>query len=74
MTFNYSKLKGKIIELYGSQANFCKYLGLSQRSLSLKMNNKTFFSQDEITKCVTLLKIKHKDIPTYFFTEIVQLD
>ena len=40
MAFNYSKLRGRIIEKYGSQSDFAKAFGCSDRTLSLKMNGK----------------------------------
>lgn len=70
MNFNYNKLKGKITECFSSQKNFAKSLGISERSLSLKLNNKLFFSQDEIEKACSLLGIN--DVGTYFFTQKVQ--
>ena len=38
MAFDYSKLRGKIIELFGTQACFAAAMGWSERTLSLKMN------------------------------------
>lgn len=68
MAFDYSKLRGRIIEKFNSQLNFSKTLGVSQRTLSLKLNNKIFFSQDDIIKISKLLEIKPCEISTYFFT------
>ena len=67
MSYDYSKLLGKIIELYGSQANFAREMGLSSRSLSLKLNGKIGFKQVEIERACQLLKIKRTDIDKYFF-------
>lgn len=67
MSYDYSKLLGKIIELYGSQANFAREMGLSSRSLSLKLNGKIGFKQVEIERACRLLKIKRTDIDKYFF-------
>lgn len=39
-----------IIEKYGSRSAFSKALGISERSLSLKLNNKVGFRQIEIEK------------------------
>ena len=50
MSFNYSKLLGKIIEEYGTQYNFALALGLSERSLSLKLNNKVRWKDTDIKK------------------------
>ncbi|WP_459831247.1 DUF739 family protein [Howardella ureilytica] len=39
MSYDYSKLKGRIIEKYNSNKNFSKKMNISERSLSLKLNN-----------------------------------
>ena len=72
MPFDYSKLRGRIIELYGSQAAFSKLMGISSHSLSLKMNGKRVWTQKEISKAIDLLELKKDDIKIYFFNEIVQ--
>lgn len=72
MSFNYSKLRGRIIEKFGTQGCFAKELGVSERTLSLKLNNRIFFSQDEITKISELLNISSDEIQVYFFEKEVQ--
>lgn len=72
MAFNYSKLKGRIVEKFGTQSAFAKALGVSQRTLSLKMQNKIYFRQDEINKAMHLLEIPLDDAREYFFTTKVQ--
>jgi hypothetical protein len=72
MLFDYSKLLGRITEIYGTQYNFAKALEVSERTLSLKLNNKRAWTQIEISKCIKLLNISEKNIPQYFFTSKVQ--
>lgn len=72
MSFNYNKLKGKIIEKYGTQAAFAQGMGISERTLSLKLNNKIYFKQDEITKAASLLNFNADEICEYFFNHEVQ--
>ena len=72
MSFDYSRLRGKIVERFGSQGAFAKALGVSQKTLSMKINNKIFFAQDEINKSIELLGIDPVDIDKYFFTQNVQ--
>lgn len=67
MSFNFNKLRGKIIEKYGSQAEFSKVLGISQNTLSKKMNNKARFSSDDIVKIKELLNIPNDEVNSYFF-------
>ena len=72
MAYNYSKLLGRIVEKFGTQARFAEAMGLSERSLSLKMNCKVPFKQPEISKACGLLEIDATDIHSYFFTVLVQ--
>lgn len=70
--FDYSKLKGKIKEVFGTQSAFAKAMGLSSVSLSSKLNNLTQFTQVEINRACELLSIPAEFIPVYFFTEKVK--
>lgn len=72
MKFDYSKLRGKIIEKCGSQSMFAKEMELSERSISLKMQGKVEWKQSEIRRAVSLLGLADKDICSYFFTLKVQ--
>lgn len=72
MNFDYSKLRGKIREIFKTQNSFAEVLGMSATSLSEKLNNKVEFTQKEIENSVELLKIEKNDIPIYFFTLEVQ--
>ena len=69
---DYSKLKGRIIEKFDSQQNFSKSLGISERALSGKLNDKISWKQKEIEKASTLLEIDRADIGLYFFNIKVQ--
>lgn len=72
MCFNYSKLLGRIVEKYGTQFNFSIAMGLSERTLSLKLNNKTPWKDFEILKAADLLKIPKREVHAYFFETKVQ--
>nr|DAK56697.1 MAG TPA: Protein of unknown function (DUF739) [Caudoviricetes sp.] len=72
MTKDFSKLSGKIVEKYGTQYNFAIALGLSERSLSLKLNNKVGWRDEEMERAIDLLDLDLNDIPAYFFTNLVQ--
>lgn len=54
--YNYSKLKGRIIEKYGSQSGFANVLGVTQSTLSQKLNGHYNFSQNEINVISNILK------------------
>lgn len=72
MAFDYSKLRGRIIEKFGSQSVFAVAMEWSERTLSLKMNGKIAWKQPEICKAIKLLDLQMEDINTYFFTSRVQ--
>lgn len=74
MAYNYNKLLGKIVEVFGTQANFAKAMNMSEHSMSLKLNNKVKFSQPDIDKACELLGILHSEIGVYFFDRNVQID
>ena len=67
MPYTYNKLRGRIIERYDTQEKFAQVLGISKNSLSLKMNGKTSFSQDDVVKWCELLGIQTEEIGQYFF-------
>lgn len=72
MEYDYSKLSGKIREVYGKCAAFAVAMNLSERSLSLKLNNKVSWKQCEMDKACELLGIPVCDIWLYFFAHKVQ--
>lgn len=67
--FDYSKLRGRIIEKCGSQRAFAKLLGIAECTLTSKLNGYTCFSQSEILRSVKILDIN--EVTPYFFTVIV---
>lgn len=72
MAFDYNKLRGKIKEVFGTQDNFAKALGIGRVSLSQRLNNILDFSQEEIHKSCEILGIDKEQIPIYFFKLKVQ--
>ena len=72
MQFDYRKLLGRITEKAGTQANFAQQIDLSERSVSLKLNSKVAFKQDEIVRAARVLEIPNEEIGSYFFAHDVQ--
>ena len=66
---NYSKLRGKIREVFGSNENFAKAMGMDSSSLSAKLNNKSPWKREEIEKACSLLHIPIEEVHLYFFSE-----
>lgn len=72
MERDYSKLRGKIVEVFGTMSKFAKEMEYSERTISLKINGKIDFTQSDIAKTVDLLGLQDEEIPVYFFTNKVQ--
>lgn len=68
LEFDYSRLKRRIKERFGSFAKLAGELGVTQKTLSQKLNNKSFFTQKEITKILFLLDVELIWAKEYFFT------
>ncbi|MGT2833378.1 hypothetical protein Javan249_0006 [Streptococcus phage Javan249] len=67
MAYDYSKLNGKIVERFKTQYNFANAMGLSERTVSLKLNNQRYWKNNEISKASELLGISDDEISLYFF-------
>ena len=67
MPFRYAKLRGRIIEKFGSQENFCTAVGISKTAMSKKMTGKTGFSQKDIIKWCDLLSIDLDQVGEFFY-------
>lgn len=72
MSFDYSKLKGRITEKCKTQCRFAELLGLSKATVTAKLQSKSGFTQEEITRILEILEIEKSDISDYFFTPKVQ--
>ena len=57
MEFNYNKLRGKIREVFGSEARFCDKMPFGRSTLSQKLNGVTEFNQSEMLTAMELLDI-----------------
>ena len=72
MAFNYNKLRGKIVEIYGSQIEFAKAMKWSEKTVSLKLNGKVPWKQTDIMTAIQILRLSESDIQDYFFAVEVQ--
>lgn len=72
MPFDYSKLKGRIVEVFNTQEAFAVAMGISTKALSQKMTGKRPWKQAEMQLAMLLLKESEDKIPQYFFTSKVQ--
>lgn len=65
--YKYKKLRGRIVEKYGTQEKFAKAIGISETALSKKMQCKTGISQSDICLWSKLLGIQPEEYGEYFF-------
>lgn len=72
LEFDYSRLKGRIVEKYGSQSNFAKEIPVSENQLSVYLTGKKRITTRLIDRMVVLLDIPEQDIGSYFFTQKVR--
>lgn len=64
----YKKLRHRISELFLTQTAFATAIGLSKNTVTSKLRGKSEFSQSDIERWASLLKIDRKDFGEYFFT------
>ena len=69
--FNFSKLRGRIVEKFGAQSAFAEKMGMSEGTLSFKLSNKSYFTAEEMFRACNLLEIGLNDVKDYFFTTAV---
>ncbi len=66
--YSYKKLKGRIVEKYGTRRAFADAIGISENWLSDKLTGKVALKQTDIELWVNLLGIDRNEINDYFFT------
>ena len=64
---SYAKLRGRIVEKFGSQSAFAEAMGWRKALVSAKLNNKSEWSFPEVMKACELLEIPLKEAHLYFF-------
>lgn len=67
MSYNYSKLIGRIAEKGETRESLSRKIGISSVSLRSKLSGKTQFKQDEIVAIADVLDIAETEYPLYFF-------
>ena len=67
MKFDYSKLLGRMRECGFTQEKLAKAIGINKATLSVKLNNRFSFSQEEILDICKLLNIPICEISDYFY-------
>lgn len=65
--FDYSKLRGRIVEKYGTLGAFAQVAGITEVALSRKMNNKMSITRDDMIRWSELLDISLDDYGVFYF-------
>lgn len=63
-----AKLRGRIIEMFGSQGNFAKAVKRSEAFISGVLKGKNYLDQRDIDLWSELLEIPKSELGAYFFT------
>ena len=63
----FAKLRGKIVEVFGSQGKFADAMGQTTTNICNKLNGKRAWTQKDIAKASQLLSIDVSEIGIYFF-------
>lgn len=67
--FDYSKLRGRIVEKYGSIEAFASETSISNMSVSKKLNNKVAISRDDMIEWSGLLDIPLEEYGAFYFVK-----
>lgn len=67
MAYQTEKLKGRIIEKYGTRQAFCKAIGMRPSTLSKRLKDGRDWRGSSLIKAVRALDIKDSEIDAYFF-------
>ncbi len=67
-SFDYSKLRGRIVEKFGTLKAFYEHLHITPEMAYRKLNGIAGFSQNDIVEWCGLLGIALKEVGIYFFT------
>ena len=70
--YDYSKLRGRIVEKCGTQRNFAKAMKWSLPTQTKKMAGRIPWNQNDVRTALDVLDIEKEEIPAYFFTAKVQ--
>ena len=65
----YPKLRGRIVELYGSQRLFAKAIHKSEQTVVYKLTGKYSFSQEDIIEWGNALNISKEEVGEFFFAD-----
>lgn len=68
MVFDFSRLRGRIVEKYGTCDNFAAAMGHTKVWMSSRLNNTVQWRSAEMREAAALLEIPDAEIPAYFLS------
>ena len=69
MKYNYSKLLGRLKEFGLTQERLAKAIGINKSTLTLKLNGRSSFTQEEMDEICKVLDVSNDEIGAYFFAK-----
>ena len=66
MLFDFSRLRGRIVEKFGSCERFAAKMGRSKVWLSVRLSNAVQWRAEEIREAAEILEIPVEEIPSFF--------
>ena len=71
--FDYEELKCRVFKKFKTQKAYADYLGISENALTSKLNNRSYFTQEEIARTLdTLAVTSYFETIQLFFKEKVE--
>lgn len=65
--WDYSKLRGRIKEIFGTEYAFADAMGKNRSTMSQMLNNQSEWSRTDVDTACALLNIDFGEIKPYFF-------
>jgi len=69
MELMHSKLRGRIVEKFGTYRAFAKELGVSEQIVISKLNGRSGFSDKNIIQWSNALDIREDEVGAFYFTQ-----
>ena len=69
MGMSYPKLRGRIVEKFGSQMAFANKIGKTEQTVTAKLNGNSKFSLEDIMQWSEALELSEAEVGAYFFTQ-----
>lgn len=67
IAFDFSRLKGRIVEKFGNNKNFANAMGWAPSAVTYRLRNAIRWKDSEIYEACEKLGIPLSEIPDYFF-------